>query len=63
MKLLYRHCKALGYCDSGIETFMEGRGIPYDEFVRNGISIEIAKSWKDIMVDRAIEVAERENNG
>lgn len=63
MKLLYRHCKALNYCDKGIKAFMEAKGIAYTDFVANGVPAEVARSWKDLMVDRALEVAEREQNG
>jgi hypothetical protein len=60
MKLLYRHCKALGYCDQGLVEFARLKGIDYDDFVANGIPVELAKSWKDVMVDRALALAESE---
>lgn len=63
MRLLYKHCKALRYCDRGIKAFMEAKGIDYADFVANGVPAEVARSWNDLMVNRALELAERESNG
>ena len=60
MMIEYRHCKALDYCDPGIKMFLENRGLSYNDFVVNGIPVEQAREWKDLMVDRLIELVEAE---
>jgi hypothetical protein len=57
-RLLYRHCKALRYCDIGIEDFLAQHGMTLVEFMQNGVSAELALSWDDAMVNRALEYAQ-----
>ena len=61
--LLYKDCKALKYCDNGIEAFLKRKGISMVDFVANGVPESIARSWNDVMVNRVLDYAKRENNG
>lgn len=62
LRVYYRHCKALKYCDRGIMEFLKNREISYVEFITRGCLVSLAATWNDAMVDRLINLAIDEAN-
>lgn len=57
------HAKELGYCNAGLRKWLEGRGLPFREFLLNGASVEWLRAQNDAMATRLADYAEEKENG
>ena len=63
LRIEYRHCKQLNYCDYGIMKFLETHGIKYLDFIKRGVLVSIAEKYGDLMVNRLIDLVRKEHGG
>jgi hypothetical protein len=59
----HEDAKALGYCNRGLRRWFEGRELTFDDFRREGATVEWLRRQADAMADRLADYAERQEAG
>lgn len=57
-RILYRHCILAGNCRVGLKLKCEQLGINFQDFVRNGASLEDARKIDDVQIQRVVKFVE-----
>lgn len=59
-KITIHDLRKAGFCVSGIRSHYDNMGLdlPFREFVRNGLDLEIARGLDDAHVKKGVQVAE-----
>lgn len=60
--VLHRHCRDLGYCNRGLRQWFAREGLDWSDFLKHGIAAEALRECDNAMADRAIAMAEGEEN-
>lgn len=66
MSLIATHedAKALGYCNSGLRKWFPRDGVSFDDFRKDGVTVDWLRATGDAMALRLAEVVEqREREG
>lgn len=69
MQIYIQHARAIvgpsgkGYCSRGMRAFAERHGFDWEDFVVNGIDVELLKPIDDDMVRAVIAEAEKDGQG
>lgn len=60
--VLHRHCRELGYCNRGLRAWFDSAGLDWADFLKHGIPADTLRPHNNAMADRAIALAEGEEN-
>lgn len=55
--------KEIGYCNHGIRSWFERRSVTFDQFRREGVTLEWLREQRDGMADRLADIAEERARG
>lgn len=60
-RLTIDDCTRAGYCASGVRRWCHSRGIDLKTFLRDGLSLDEARSLNDGLVTRALALKENKH--
>lgn len=62
MNIYMRHIRAADLCSSGARRWFESHGLPWGDFLIDGIPIETIEALNDGVANRVIEIARQEES-